>query len=545
MKAKFMKIIALCFALCLATAVFAACGKTAEFHLNFMVDGEVYATVDTAGNETITMPRNPQKDGYDFDGWYWDNGTWERPFTANSLLEASLSADMSVYAKWKTDETLIGKQAEIVSAPAFTFDGLNGFVSVANNTEAFSFIGQVTVSERATWQISTDIYGVNSIPTKTVPLTVGDNLFYLLVTSGDGETITLYTVNVRRRPIYTVTFDTAGGTEVTVQEVEENSFATEPTIIPTRTGYTFTEWDYDFATPIIKSQTITAQWTKNAYQRDGNVLYFGEYPQTIKSENVYITDEQDNRGYYLGSDGEYYAKITATGHYAYSISSTGTTIINGNDYYFKVEPIKWRILSESDGTALVLCENIISSSNYYRSTATRIFGETIYPNNYQYSDIRIWLNDQFYNTAFNTSQQAIIETTTVDNSAQSTNPQNDAILWVSGDNIYVCANTEDKVFLLSVQEITNSTFGFNSNYNDFDMARRKQPSDYSLAIGALAYDEDGEYDEYSGNGVWLLRSPYFSNENFVCEVNIGGTVASGWPVNSEDAGIVPALQIRF
>jgi len=49
------------------------------------------------------MPPDPTKDGAMFDGWYWDEHTWRKPFTANSLLNAPLSKNMSVYAKWKTE----------------------------------------------------------------------------------------------------------------------------------------------------------------------------------------------------------------------------------------------------------------------------------------------------------------------------------------------------------------------------------------------------------------------------------------------------------
>ena len=78
-----------------------ACGKQpVKFDIKFMVDGQTYATVETGGNETIAMPENPTKEGYTFDGWYWDQDVWQRPFTANSLLNAPLSSDMKVYAKF-------------------------------------------------------------------------------------------------------------------------------------------------------------------------------------------------------------------------------------------------------------------------------------------------------------------------------------------------------------------------------------------------------------------------------------------------------------
>ena len=116
MKRKFLIVLlGACLAIVSAFAL-TACGKV-SVELSFKVDGETYATVSTKGNETIAMPKDPEKAGYVFDGWYWDEGTWERPFTANSLLDTPLSSNMSVYAKfsephdhtfsteWEHDET--------------------------------------------------------------------------------------------------------------------------------------------------------------------------------------------------------------------------------------------------------------------------------------------------------------------------------------------------------------------------------------------------------------------------------------------------------
>ena len=83
--------------------------------------------------------------------------------------------------------------AEIVNAPDFDISGTALSAAVPNATETFSFINRITVSPKATWQVSTDLQGVNVIPTKTVSLNVGDNVFYILVTSGDGEGLSLYT----------------------------------------------------------------------------------------------------------------------------------------------------------------------------------------------------------------------------------------------------------------------------------------------------------------------------------------------------------------
>lgn len=82
----------------LALPVMAACSGV-SFKIDFMVNGEVYDTLDTNGSEVIELPPNPTEEGYEFVGWYWDDVTFTRPFTANSLLDAPLSGDMKVYAK--------------------------------------------------------------------------------------------------------------------------------------------------------------------------------------------------------------------------------------------------------------------------------------------------------------------------------------------------------------------------------------------------------------------------------------------------------------
>ena len=82
----------------LALPVLSACSGV-SFKIDFIVDGEIYDSLDTNGSEVIKLPANPTKEGYDFAGWYWDDITFTRPFTANSLLEAPLTGDMKVYAK--------------------------------------------------------------------------------------------------------------------------------------------------------------------------------------------------------------------------------------------------------------------------------------------------------------------------------------------------------------------------------------------------------------------------------------------------------------
>ena len=236
-----------------------SCGKTVKFNLSFIVDESVYAVIDTSGDEIVSMPQDPYKEGFIFDGWFWDKDKWLKPFTANSLLETPLSSDLKVYAKF-----IVANEEEnpiIIKAEGFSMDGKTGYISVSNNDTIFSFIDKIQVSAGAMWQISTDIYGKDIIPTKTVSLDIGDNTYYLLVSSSDETNINLYTMIVRRKPIYKVEFNTNGGSNVDVQYVEEGGFIEEVTT--QKLGYTFIKWDYDFLSSVNSDLLVSAIWEAN------------------------------------------------------------------------------------------------------------------------------------------------------------------------------------------------------------------------------------------------------------------------------------------
>ena len=309
-------------------------------------------------------------------------------------------------------------------------------------------------------------------------------------------------------------------------------------------------WDADW-----NHDDLPVLWGWDPYTREGERIYFGEYPQSevtgaaLKSTlnakagtlpTLSNMQAWTSYGYYddgYVSNYMWYIDITEGGEryrgvYFYycrpqstdKVASVNNTNQYDNGYYtgtvywFKYEPIAWTVLSEGDGKALILCDMIIDSREYDFDGA--------YSNNYAESTIRAWLNDTFYKTAFNDLQKGIILTTTVDNSEASA---------IYTPNPNTCEDTEDKIFLLSLSDMCNSAYGFSTDPMASDAARKKSVTDYALAQGIRTYD--GEI------GAWWLRSPYFEDTENQCKVGTSGNAYGLDYANRSDVGVVPALEI--
>ena len=256
---------------------------------------------------------------------------------------------------------------------------------------------------------------------------------------------------------------------------------------------------------------------KKPYIREGDIIYFGEYPQALKANSVTVSDTAQSNGYYLGSDNAYYAKVSALPYESGYKFSTEGEVTKGEEYYFKVEPLKWRILSESNGNALIVCESIIDVGRYDDNS-----------NNYKDSEIRTWLNSDFYNNAFDNLEQKLIQIVSVDNSLSSTG---------YAENSNICENTDDKVYLLSYADVTNSAYGFGGAD-----ARERAVSDYSVAKGA--WISTNKFTQ--GNGLWMLRTPNDTYSHFIRECNqLGEITDGGTNLTSTFYGIVPAVTIKL
>ena len=272
------------------------------------------------------------------------------------------------------------------------------------------------------------------------------------------------------------------------------------------------------------------------YEENGyTYINLGRYPQTVVDNEETITAlssiTETNELGYIEYNGNEYKKVVADPYKSSYTFINGNTITNGNTYYFLVEPIKWRVLTEDDNSYTLMCEMVLDNTCFYHlyGEERTINGNTIYPNNYEYSNIRAWLNGYngssynvddytnigFFDIAFTEEEQALINTTLVDNSAETT---------TSSTNEYVCNNTNDKVYLLSYQDMINSSYGFLTDY-----ARSK--GCFMATTG------------YYGSAYWWLRSPNSSNSNYASNVISNGDVYNNIPVSNTGIGVRPAITI--
>ena len=327
------------------------------------------------------------------------------------------------------------------------------------------------------------------------------------------------------------------------------------------------------------------------YTREGDYIYFGYWPQTCeKDENVIaklnemagkppLPRDKENPFNWESHEGTTYMwqKIViyngtkylgvqmndyrANGIYALGDKITDNGYYKLNVYWFKYEPIKWRILTTGEKSAYIMSDIALDFFSMQPDRKSEIRDDLfasynnsagvpdgIYANNWEYSFIRSWLNETFYNEVFNDLQKEIIQTTHLDNSARSCNPNEYPKYYGYGENAgknkYAdqCKDTDDKIFLLSLRDVTTTAYRFNKDVNAEDPARNLQASDFAKFHGVSMGNTQKDYV------TWYTRSPSLAVGNqgyttFVLYRDNKGVINS--PNLVAEGGVVPALWITL
>lgn len=192
-------------------------------------------------------------------------------------------------------------------------------------------------------------------------------------------------------------------------------------------------------------------------------------------------------------------KTTSHTDYSYQYENG---YICGNVYWFKYEPLQWRVINSQTG--LVISEIIIDSVPYSDYVKKGSDGEYYndkgaYSYDWETSSLKAWLNDDFYRTAFTAEEQSVINED-------------------ENGNLYV----------LTESEATNPVY-FTSAF-----PRQAEGSDYSkcqgLSTGSVGAPE------------WRLRSPGY-NSLFTCAVFNDGNLDEQCSAGLTGTGVRPSFKI--
>lgn len=194
------------------------------------------------------------------------------------------------------------------------------------------------------------------------------------------------------------------------------------------------------------------------------------------------------------------------------------------------EKIKWRVLSVKGDTAFLLADQALDYK-VYNEEGTNVTWETC--------TLRKWLNNEFYNTAFNSSEQAAIKTVKVIDES-----------YYEED----IKTTLDKIFLLSLDELMDEEYGFDGpscGVPDESETRGCKPTIYTQDKGCYTWyadknDEDyNDGDEqYNGNCYWWLR--WHGNlEDSLSFCEPSGHIFGSLSNLGCEEGVRPALKINL
>ena len=213
--------------------------------------------------------------------------------------------------------------------------------------------------------------------------------------------------------------------------------------------------------------------------------------------------------------------------------TNGDGKVDKND---KKTPIKWRVLSVEGDDAFLMADKNLDCQRY-NDTDTDVTWETC--------TMRSWLNgygaesnkdgkdysgNNFLDNAFSADEQSAIRTTNVVN---HDNPE----YGTEGGN-----DTTDKVYLLSLDEVKNLSYGFGS-HNSTSATRVAVNTAYTAGGGEI----ESEYMSSAGKvDYWWLRSSGIISFYASCVDYNGYVSADGGIVGSIDSyGVRPALHLNL
>lgn len=185
-------------------------------------------------------------------------------------------------------------------------------------------------------------------------------------------------------------------------------------------------------------------------------------------------------------------------------------------------PIKWRVLQNSGSELFILSEYILDCKRYHRDFVDITWHD---------ADLRKWLNVEFYHAAFNDSEKQFIQTTHCTDNGEGS------------------ADTEDKVFLLSVSEVKELTDIFGKGLRraigtEFSKIKKNDGCRLYVYDKKIRDNYIIENGEEFGCSWWWLRTQGNTSSRAVF-AGTGSSIRSYGRVNLACYGVRPALKINL
>lgn len=262
-------------------------------------------------NESLKVPATPEEEGYQFTGWFYQNGTEFTDFgTAIHVTEGS--TDVNLYARF------------VPVCYVYFMDG--------KGTDARIIATKEVTEERPLTDFSDVSFVVG--PDEAITGWVDkDNNPVTMVSFSDGTTY-LYPVVEKG---YWITFESDGGSYVEPLFVPKGKNYAAPTA-PTKPGYDFDGWyngetAFTFGSSLTEDLTLTAHWTEKA-----NVQYTVIHRLENADDNNYSYKESETKTGTAGAQTnatakdtkrvEDYKGFTAQTITQETINGDGSTIVN-------------------------------------------------------------------------------------------------------------------------------------------------------------------------------------------------------------------------
>ena len=233
--------------------------------------------------------------------------------------------------------------------------------------------------------------------------------------------------------------------------------------------------------------------------------------------NSYLDEDRGARGGDLASAPHQSAKpgeIVTFGTYPQTADGTDRT------------PVRWRVLQNSGSELFILSESILDCKRYHREYVDTTWRDC---------DLRMWLNEEFYNAAFSAAEKELVKAT------------------LCTDNGEGSPDTKDRVFLLSIAEARTLTNV--AGKDDFDRERRAIGTEFARVRKAdgcrlYVYDMSVSIDYLIVNGKklgcswwWLRTQP--GSPSRAAFVGARGSIRGYARVNRTGYGVRPAVVLSL